>query len=366
MDRYCRHCGQELLRPGGHFCSGCGRPTSAARLPPQYYGLKTTSAKELAWRFETVRAMSGAQFELYVADLLRAMGHTTRVLGGAGDQGVDLIVDYFGERVAVQCKNYAKPVGNRPVQEVFAGARHHGCQQAWVVAPAGFTNGAFELARSVGVKLFDSASIRTWVGEVDKAVSPHPPSESFPPTYPTSELRKQDSESYHTLLDDYEMELIRLERVRADLATNSSKEDRSSKANVLKILLDTQARIFDIGKQLDAFEKLGTGSLEQKQRHSQLEARHKQADQEAQRHGVGQISSRRKPRTLKEDPLVVWSCALPTIGCLAVGIVFVTAMWTFAFGAGFGESFVYGFLVLGGIVGLTALLMYAAHKRYGP
>jgi hypothetical protein len=41
-------------------------------------------------------------------------------------------------------------------------------------------------------------------------------------------------------------------------------------------------------------------------------------------------------------------------------------MVTFAFGAGFGESFVYGFLVLGGIVGLTALLMYAANKRYGP
>jgi HJR/Mrr/RecB family endonuclease len=61
--------------------------------------------------------MSGVQFELYVAGLLRAMGHTTRVLGGSGDQGVDLSVDYFGERVAVQCKNYAKLVGNRPVQE---------------------------------------------------------------------------------------------------------------------------------------------------------------------------------------------------------------------------------------------------------
>ena len=116
-------------------------------------GPKTPRAKELAWRFETVRAMSGSQFELYVAGLLRAMGHNTRVLGGSGDQGVDLIVDYFGERVAVQCKNYAKPVGNKPVQEVYTGAKHHRCQQAWVVAPAGFTNGAFELARSVGVKL---------------------------------------------------------------------------------------------------------------------------------------------------------------------------------------------------------------------
>ena len=63
-------------------------------------GLRTPTAKELTLRFETVRAMSGSRFELYVADLLMAMGHNTRLLGGAGDQGVDLIVDYFGERTA--------------------------------------------------------------------------------------------------------------------------------------------------------------------------------------------------------------------------------------------------------------------------
>src|SRR5215207_4819808 len=247
---------------------------------------KTPTAKELTWRFETVRAMSGVQFELYVAGLLRAMGHNTRVLGGSGDQGVDLIVDYFGERVAVQCKNYAKPVGNKPVQEVYTGAKHHRCQQAWVVAPAGFTDGAFELARSVGVKLFASASIRAWVGEVDNVASPHPHSESFPPTYPTSELRNQDSESYHTLLDDYEMELTRLERVR-EQTTNPYGGAQSTNANAVQILLDTQARIFDIRKQLDAFEKLGTGSSEQKQHHAQLKARHEQiqekADQEARK-----------------------------------------------------------------------------------
>ena len=40
------------------------------------------------------------------------------------------------ERVAVQCKNYGKAVGNKPIQEVYAGSRFHGCNDAWVVAPA--------------------------------------------------------------------------------------------------------------------------------------------------------------------------------------------------------------------------------------
>jgi hypothetical protein len=117
----------------------------------RFSGPKTPTAQELAQRFALVGAMTGAQFERFMADLFVAMGHSTAMLGGSGDQGVDLIVNYQGQRVAVQCKNYKRAVGNKPVQEVFAGARHHHCQLAWVVAPAGYTKGAFELARSVGV-----------------------------------------------------------------------------------------------------------------------------------------------------------------------------------------------------------------------
>jgi restriction system protein len=72
----------------------------------------------------------------------------------AGDQGIDIVVNPRGERVAVQCKNHSKPVRNRPVQEVYAGARYHRCAAAWVVAPAGYTRGALALAQSTGVSLY--------------------------------------------------------------------------------------------------------------------------------------------------------------------------------------------------------------------
>lgn len=134
---------------------------------------KTPTAKELAARLDAVTSMVGSSggkhFEILIADLLRAMGHKARVLGGSGDQGVDVIADYDGERVAVQCKNYKRRVGNKPVQEVYAGAKHHGCQRAWVVAPAGYTQGARELARSTGVSLFDEGHLRRWIAGVDRA-----------------------------------------------------------------------------------------------------------------------------------------------------------------------------------------------------
>ena len=128
----------------------------------------TPTARELSLRFEAVRSMSGAQFEDFTADLFRAMGHQAVVLGGAGDQGVDVIVNRRGERVAVQCKNHKKPVGNRPVQEVYAGARHHRCVEACVVAPAGYTRGAIALASSTGVSLFDADTVRQWIRKADR------------------------------------------------------------------------------------------------------------------------------------------------------------------------------------------------------
>jgi restriction system protein len=104
--------------------------------------LRTPTARELSRRFAAVRSMNGAEFEVFMTDLFRAPGHKAVVLGGADDQGVDIVVNRRGERVAVQCKNHKKAVGNRPVQEVYAGARHRGCVEACVMAPAGYTGGS--------------------------------------------------------------------------------------------------------------------------------------------------------------------------------------------------------------------------------
>ena len=152
---------------GGLFLIGS---IVAALLVAWHLGSRPTTptAMELALRFEAVRSMSGAQFEVSTADLFRALGHQAVVLGGAGDQGVDVIVNRRGERVAVQCKNHKRPVGNRPVQEVYAGAQHHRCVEACVVAPAGYTTEAIALARSTGVSLYDADTVRQWIRKVDE------------------------------------------------------------------------------------------------------------------------------------------------------------------------------------------------------
>jgi hypothetical protein len=159
----------------------------------------TPIALELSRRFEEVRFLDGSQFEAFVADLFRAMGHPAVLCGGVGDQGVDIVVNPRGERVAVQCKNHSRPVGNRPVQEVYAGARHHRCVAAWVVAPAGYTSGALELAESTGVSLYDARTIRQWIRKVDR-LEKERASESRPETAPPTPT--------NTLVDE-ELEKVR-------------------------------------------------------------------------------------------------------------------------------------------------------------
>ena len=94
-----------------------------------------------------------------------------------------------------------KPANNKAVQEVFAGARHHRCVEAWVVAPAGYTRGAIELAKSTGVALYDADTIRQWISEVDKlekeraseteSETRHPSPESTPINEAIAEARER-------------------------------------------------------------------------------------------------------------------------------------------------------------------------------
>jgi restriction system protein len=96
--------------------------------------------------------MSGVQFEEYVANILRSKGYTVTATIASGDQGCDLIANLDNHSIAIQCKRSAKPIGNKAIQEIVAGQKFSGADEAWVVSNAGFTRHAIELANVTGVK----------------------------------------------------------------------------------------------------------------------------------------------------------------------------------------------------------------------
>jgi len=93
-----------------------------------------------------VDAMSGVEFEYYVAAVLRGRGYDVEFTKVTGDFGVDLIATRDGVRTAVQCKRQARAVNGSAIQQVVAGAAVHDCTATMVVSNHRYTRAAEQLA----------------------------------------------------------------------------------------------------------------------------------------------------------------------------------------------------------------------------
>jgi restriction system protein len=110
-----------------------------------------------------IDAMTGIEFEDYVAARLRRAGWRVVFTSASGDYGVDLIAQRDGKSVAIQCKRHRKSVGVAAVQQVVSGARHHGCAKSIVVSNQEFTRAAKQLAGTHACQLIGRRALQAWV-----------------------------------------------------------------------------------------------------------------------------------------------------------------------------------------------------------
>lgn len=107
-------------------------------------------------RAGVIDEMEGHDFEYFCAELLKKNGFlNVAVTNGSSDQGVDIIAEKEGIRYGIQCKCYSSDIGNRAVQEVYAGRTFYKCHVGVVLTNRYFTNSAKKLAQSNGIILWD-------------------------------------------------------------------------------------------------------------------------------------------------------------------------------------------------------------------
>ncbi|KYC50204.1 MAG: Restriction endonuclease [Candidatus Methanofastidiosum methylothiophilum] len=123
-----------------------------------------------------VDAMDGYEFEVFVGQLYQKMGYSVEQTPLSNDQGADLIISKYGEKTAVQVKNYTSNVGNGAIQEVVAAKNYYGCSSCIVVANSYFTKSAIELADANGVKLVDRDELNYLIN--NKGIEINPKSDS--------------------------------------------------------------------------------------------------------------------------------------------------------------------------------------------
>lgn len=103
--------------------------------------------------------MEPAEYEKFCAVQFSEHGWEAEVTQQSSDQGVDVIAKKNNLILVAQCKRFAKPVGNKAVQEIVAGINFYNANLGVVIAPNGFTNAAEKLAKANKIKLIHHSQI---------------------------------------------------------------------------------------------------------------------------------------------------------------------------------------------------------------
>jgi restriction system protein len=106
--------------------------------------------------------MTGLEFEMYVAHLLRINGYKNVRLTEKYDLGVDIIAIRDGIRWGIQVKRYSGLVKADAVRQVVTALNHYGCDRAMVITNSTYSKTAQELARCNGCALVDRKILLKW------------------------------------------------------------------------------------------------------------------------------------------------------------------------------------------------------------
>ncbi|MET3508296.1 restriction endonuclease [Halalkalibacter oceani] len=117
---------------------------------------KNKRQQEISYSLSDIDKMSGIEFESYIRKLLIKCGYEdVELTSASGDEGVDIIAKFKGDKIALQCKRYTGKISNSAVQQVFSGMHFYGCDKAVVITNSHFTENAKVLAKKLNVHLID-------------------------------------------------------------------------------------------------------------------------------------------------------------------------------------------------------------------
>jgi len=108
----------------------------------------------------SAKFFSPAHLEKFSTELFKQMGYRVIHTGKCGDHGVDVhMINPNGQIELVQCKQWAKPVGEPEVRDLAGAMLHERAIQGFIIAPGGFTQSAKIWARGKNIILVDEHEI---------------------------------------------------------------------------------------------------------------------------------------------------------------------------------------------------------------
>jgi Holliday junction DNA helicase RuvB len=163
---------RKLLRHEYHEQGYVSLDTATVALRLLGYQQSPTNSRDLLKR---LRAMSGAEFERFVANVFQRQGYTAEVTGASRDHGIDIMLRKRGHVVAVQCKQWDNAIGEPIVRDFYGAIVHGGVNMGFVVTSSHFTAQAETFAQNKPIKLYDiDALIQLHLDTLSTLVSEQP------------------------------------------------------------------------------------------------------------------------------------------------------------------------------------------------
>lgn len=115
---------------------------------------------------EGLRRLSHSGFEEYIADLLEGLGYQrVNIRGGSGDQGVDILAEKAGERVAIQCKRYKGMVGPHEVRDLMGAMGSADAQRGLLITTGVFSIQAERMLGEAQIEMIDGNKLIEVIAE---------------------------------------------------------------------------------------------------------------------------------------------------------------------------------------------------------
>jgi len=111
--------------------------------------------------------MTGVEFERYLAQWFQSQGYTVTLTPQSHDNGTDLLLSKFGTTIVVQAKRWKQKVGITAVQEIATAQKAYHTDYALVIITSTFTHPAENLAKQVGVILWDRKQLLEKINSID-------------------------------------------------------------------------------------------------------------------------------------------------------------------------------------------------------
>ncbi len=129
-------------------------------------------AYEFPSTIEELDKFNGKDFEVFLFEFFKALGHKVRLTDDTNDKGIDLFVDFKvpggTKGVGIQAKRWKSKVGANEIRNMLDGKEHYRLDEVWIVTTSDLTSAAITTAMNNNIEIVNRDRVKGFLEELKK------------------------------------------------------------------------------------------------------------------------------------------------------------------------------------------------------